>query len=288
MTNQFTNVRILDNFYQTSSFFPMPVVLISTLDESGQTNLGPYSLVFPYLIAKKHGLMLITRNTSNTAQNLLRTGVCAINFIPDKKRYLKNVVELGFPGETTQEKMKDSIFPLIPSLRTAAERQPDTIYPEIIAESIQIFECTWDQSYPTGLNEETQEIHFVLLIDKIVMQDKHWKNLLRGKGFPKMPVGFGFRDNINFWFSSHSRPYAIPIPKSKGINVDSIKYAASRVDPDLPWREAAYAKLVRVPRIFLNTVVKQIISAAHEQGVTEITPEFLDQVRDKRAQEKDG
>ena len=47
MPNEFTEVRILDNFYQTSSFFPMPVVLASTLTESGQTNLGPTHSVSP-------------------------------------------------------------------------------------------------------------------------------------------------------------------------------------------------------------------------------------------------
>ena len=47
MHEEFTEVRILDNFYQTSSFFPMPVILVSTLAESGRTNLGPYSLCFP-------------------------------------------------------------------------------------------------------------------------------------------------------------------------------------------------------------------------------------------------
>lgn len=50
MAEEFTEVRILDNFYQTSSFFPMPVVLVSTVAESGQTNLGPYSLCFPHII----------------------------------------------------------------------------------------------------------------------------------------------------------------------------------------------------------------------------------------------
>ena len=39
----------VDNFYQTSSFFPMPVVAVATLNEEGETNIGPYSLCFPYL-----------------------------------------------------------------------------------------------------------------------------------------------------------------------------------------------------------------------------------------------
>ena len=48
---QFKDLRIVDNFYQTSSFFPMPTVLVSTVSESGQTNCGSYSLCFPYYIA---------------------------------------------------------------------------------------------------------------------------------------------------------------------------------------------------------------------------------------------
>ena len=48
--NGFKDLRIVDNFYQTSSFFPMPTTEIGTLSESGQTNLGSYSLCFPYTL----------------------------------------------------------------------------------------------------------------------------------------------------------------------------------------------------------------------------------------------
>ena len=50
-SEDFLDVRILDNFYQTSSFFPMPVILICTIAETGQMNLGPYSLCFPFSVA---------------------------------------------------------------------------------------------------------------------------------------------------------------------------------------------------------------------------------------------
>ena len=33
--NGFRDLRIVDNFYQTSSFFPMPTTEIGTLSESG-------------------------------------------------------------------------------------------------------------------------------------------------------------------------------------------------------------------------------------------------------------
>lgn len=86
--DQFKDLRIVDNFYQTSSFIPMPTILIGTVSESGQTNLGSYSLCFPYYIAGKdyYAMILEARNSSNTAQNILRTKKCSLNFIPDDKK----------------------------------------------------------------------------------------------------------------------------------------------------------------------------------------------------------
>ena len=47
----FKDLRIVDNFYQTSAYYPMPTVLISTLTPDGKTSLGPYSLLAPYYVA---------------------------------------------------------------------------------------------------------------------------------------------------------------------------------------------------------------------------------------------
>ena len=44
-SEDFRNVRILDNFYLTSSFFPMPVVFVCTIAETSQMNLRPYRVV---------------------------------------------------------------------------------------------------------------------------------------------------------------------------------------------------------------------------------------------------
>ena len=48
--DDFEDVPVLDNFYQTSAFFPMPVVLVATRADDGAANLGPYSLCFPHVI----------------------------------------------------------------------------------------------------------------------------------------------------------------------------------------------------------------------------------------------
>jgi len=286
--DEFVNVRILDNFYQTSSFFPMPVVLVSTVSETGQTNLGPYSLCFPYIVTGEHSMLLITRGDSNTSLNLQRTGMCAINFIPDDKKYTRNCVMLGYPGETTEEKMRNSIFTLLPSARTDIERQPGVRYPEIVKEAIQVFECTWKRNYPLKHDPESAESRFVLRVDKIVMKERWRDRLFKGRGFPRLPVDYGFRDNAYFWFTRGARPYVVPIPEEKGVVADAIKFAAERIDPDVKWQEEAYARLVKVPRVFLTRVITQCIEAAKEEGVAEITPEFLDRIRDKRGRDRGG
>lgn len=66
MPSSFKDLRIVDNFYQTCAFFPMPTLLISTLDEEGNTTMGAYSLCFPYYIAGKdyYAMILECRNSS--------------------------------------------------------------------------------------------------------------------------------------------------------------------------------------------------------------------------------
>jgi len=285
----FEQIRILDNFYQTSSFFPMPVVLVSTLAETGQTNLGPYSLCFPHLIAGegKYAMMLICREDSNTAMNIKRTGVCAINFIPDEKKFMENCVVLGFPGETTEEKMANSIFSLLPSMRS--DNGNGGKYPEIVEESIQIFECTWDKSYPHQLIHGCD--NFLLKVDSIQLKKKFKDAIIRGmddKSFPNLPIDYGFRDNIYFWFADVKRPYKIRIPEDKGTNLNTVMYAAKRFDPSVEWTEEACGRIVTVPRIFLKRVFEGVVNAAKAEGVTVITGEFMDKVRDKRSEEKNN
>lgn len=69
--SSFKDLRAVDDFYQTSLFFPMPTVLISTLTEDGKTTVGPYSLVQPYYVAGKdyYAMLLNARNSSNTASS---------------------------------------------------------------------------------------------------------------------------------------------------------------------------------------------------------------------------
>lgn len=286
-TNEFEDVKILNNFYQTSSFFPMPVVLVSTISNNGQTNLGPYSLCFPYRIAGdgRWAMKLNGRPDSNTAMNLMRTGVCSINFITDDKKYMENCVMLGFPGETTEEKMKYNKFTLIPSQRALEEREVDKVYPEIVQEAIQVYECSVEKNW---IDEDTQEFHVILLIDKILLKPKWKKAILEGTGdFPALPIDYGFRNNAHFWFTKHSKPYKLAIPESKAVDISSVRYAVERCDPEIEWTDDACEKIAKVPRIFITTVIRGVNKQAREEGLTIVTGEFMDKVRDKRNSEKE-
>jgi len=295
-------LRIVDNFYQTSAFYPMPTVLVATVSENGKTNLGAYSLCFPYYIAGKdyYAMILECRNSSNTAQNILRTKKATLNFIPDNRKYFKEAVRLGFPGETTDEKMKDCLFTLIDSDFTDNR-------PKIVEESYQVFECTWDDSLDDAFKDKPGKLegyeppyrnfngitskfgaHFILKIDKILMKEKYHNTIVNGVkagGFPRVPVDYGYRDSTNFWYTKFSRPIAEKIPK-KDNDIKSVIYAAERVDPDVKFTEEACAKLVKIPRVFLKMALTQMVKIAKEENIKVIDEKALELINDKRRKEK--
>ena len=301
--DQLKELRIVDNFYQTSAFFPMPTILISTVSEDGQTNLGSYSLCFPYYIAGKdyYAMILECRNSSNTAQNILRTKKCTLNFITDEKKYFKEAVRLGFPGETTKEKMKNCMFTLVNS-----ELGDDR--PQMVEESYQVFECTWDNSLENAFEDKAGNLegyeppyrnfngitskfgaHFILKIDKILMKEKYHDaivNGVRSNNFPPVPVDYGYRDSTNFWCSSFKKPFSEKIPDKNNGDVKSVMYAADRIDPEIKFTEDACAKLVKIPRVFLKAALTQMVKIAREEGITLIDEDALNIINDKRRKEK--
>lgn len=298
----FKDLRIVDNFYQTSAFFPMPTTLVGTVSENGQTNLGAYSLCFPYYIAGKeyYAMILECRNSSNTAQNILRNKKCSLNFIPDDKKYFREAVRLGFPGDTTEEKMKNCLFTLKDST-LGGDR------PKILAEAFQVFECSWDDSLEDAyldkagclegyeppyrnFNGITSKFgaHFILKIDKILMKPKYYNAIVggvRAKDFPRVPVDYGYRDSTNFWYTKFSKPLPEKVQAKEG-DVQSVIYAAKRIDPEIRFTDGACAKLTKIPRIFLKAALTQMVSIAREEDITLIDEAAVDLINDKRRKEK--
>ena len=309
--SSFKQLEPKDNFYQTSLFFPMPVVLVGTLTENGKTTFGPYSLLAPFWVAGKecYTMILECRNSSNTAQNIIRTGKCSLNFLPDDKKYFKQEVKMGWPGDKPEEKMKD--FPLTMEDGLRKEEDPNGIYPQILAESFQVVECTWlkgldgaDQdSVPLEEGKDHYErasyhnfngitspygAHFVLRIDKILMKPKYWNTIVNGvtaSGFPRVPTDFGYRDSKNFWYSRFKKPHGELLPQRQ-TTISSVRYAADRLQTDVKFTDDALEKLVRVPRIFLPTVLKGCVKWAEENNIKVITAKEMDIINDKRSKEK--
>ena len=301
----FKDLRIVDNFYQTSSFFPMPTVLISTLTEEGETTVGAYSLCFPYYIAGKdyYAMILECRNSSNTAQNLLRKGVCALNFLEDCPKDFKETVRLGFPGETPKEKMEKFAFDL-------EEGQAGGNRPKVISQAFQVFECSWDDSLENAYEDRAKigqldgvegpyrnfngitskfGCHFILKIDKILMKERYANAIIGGvkaKDFPKVPVDYGYRDSANFWYTKFRKPRKEPIPEGKGVDLKSVRYAADRLNTDVKFTDDALETLVKVPRVFLKLVLQGCVDWANENGCKTITAKEMQIINDKRSKEK--
>ncbi|MBQ9826622.1 MAG: hypothetical protein IJM61_05525 [Firmicutes bacterium] len=304
--SSFENLRIVDNFYQTSLYFPMPTVVISTLCEDGMTNLGPYSLVQPYYVAGKdyYAMLLQCRNSSNTAQNLLRTGKCAINFIDDNPATFKEAVKLSWPGDTPQEKMPKCNFPLETS---QIEEETGEKRPKVVSSAIQVIECTWMRDLDGAAADKAGELngyeppyhdfngitskfgaHFILRVDRILMKKQYSDAIIRGvtaRDFPPLPVDYGYRDSKNFWFHRKRRLRAELLPVREA-SLDSVRYAADRADDKVKFTDDALKTILNVPRVFLPLVLRGCVDWAKENGVELITAEHMQIINDKRAKEK--
>ena len=308
--SDFQELRIVDNFYQTSLFYPMPAVLVSTLTDEGKTTCGPYSLLAPFYVAGKpyYAFMLECRNSSNTAQNLIKHKKCVINFLPDDRKTFKEMVRLGWPGDTPAEKMKVFRFHLQDGLRKAED--PEGTYPQVIAEAVQAVECTWvdtldnaqnDGPIPEGMDHYELEqyhdfngittpygAHFVLKIDKILMKPRYRNAIINGVkagDFPPLPVDYGYRDSKKFLYHKHRRLLPELLPQRQ-TTVASVRYAAERLQTDVKFTDEALGRLVKVPRVFLPTALKGCVKWAEENGVKLIDVKEMDIINDKRAKEK--
>ena len=304
--SSFENLRIVDNFYQTSLFFPMPTVIISTLCEDGATNLGPYSLVQPYYVAGKdfYAMLLSCRNSSNTAQNILRNGKCTLNFIDDKPATFKEAVKLSWPGDKPEDKMPKCNFKLEKSL---LEEETGEKRPMVLTDAIEAIECTWvreldgaDRDLPGELNGYEPPYHdfngitskfgahFILKIDKILMKKKYADAIINGvkaRDFPALPVDYGYRDSKNFWFHRKTRMRAELLPIRKQ-SLESVRYAADRADDKVKFTDDALEMILNVPRVFLPLVLKGCVEWARENNCQLITAKEMQIINDKRAKEK--
>ena len=252
-----------------------------------------------------YAMLLSCRNSSNTAQNILANGKCALNFIDDKPSTFKEAVKLSWPGDKPEEKMPKCNFRLEKGI--CEEQNPEEKRPLVLSDAIEVIECTWmrnldgaEKDMP-GLidgyegpyhdfNGITSKFgaHFILRVDRILMKKKYRDAIINGvkaKDFPPLPVDYGYRDSKNFWFHRKRRMRAELLPMRK-TSLESVRYAANRADDTVKFTDEALETILNVPRVFLSLVLKGCVDWAKENGVNLITAEHMKIINDKRSKEK--
>lgn len=121
------------------------------------------------------------------------------------------------------------------------------------------------------------------------MKEKFYNSIIDGikpSSFPKVPIDFEYRDSTYFWYTKFRRALKCPIPNVQATDIDSVKYASNRTDPDIKFTEDACTTLVKVPRVFLKTVLNGCVKYAKENNIKIIDAAVMKEIIDKRKQEK--
>jgi hypothetical protein len=187
------------------------------------------------------------------------------------------------------------------------EEETGEARPMILTDAIEAIECTWMRSLDGADRDEAGELngyegpyhdfngitskfgaHFILRVDKILMKKKYSDAIINGvraKDFPSLPVDYGYRDSKNFWFHRKTKMRA-ELLQVRQASLESVRYAADRVDDKIKFTDDALKTILGVPRVFLPVVLKGCVSWAKENGVELITAEHMQIINDKRAKEK--
>ena len=110
-------------------------------------------------------------------------------------------------------------------------------------------------------------------------------NGVKAKDFPPLPVDYGYRDSKNFWFHRKTRMRA-ELLQMRQASLESVRYAADRVDDKIKFTDDALMTILGVPRVFLTTVLKGCVEWAKENNVDVVTAEHMKIINDKRSKEK--
>lgn len=271
-----------DNWYQASSYYASSFALITTVNEEGLTSIGPYQLSFPFEVIGRYSWMVVSRPGSNTHTNVSRTRKCALNFVEYDKDLIETILKFGYPGQTPAEKMAYNPFDLTES--PTPGRESGHIFPQIIAQAYQVYECTLDvdRIAENPILRDSTSAHLLLNIDTILLK-RRWLDNLEGGGetMPDVPLTYGFRGASKFWFGERAEPYALPIP-DLGPRHEVVFYEANRLDDDIRFTEDACRQLTGIPRAFLTQALQGIIAVAKKDGVTMIDLDYVQKLNAER------
>lgn len=271
-----------DNWYQSSAYYVSSFALITSVNEDGLTSIGPYQLSFPFEVVKRRSWMVVSRPGSNTDRNVRRTRKCALNFIEYDAAQIETVLKFGYPGQTPAEKMAYNSFELVDS--PTPGRESGDVFPQIIREAYQVFECTLDveRIEQNPILRESTSSHLLLSIDNILLKQR-WKDNLADGGttMPRAALTYGFRGGTKFWFGATREPYALPIP-DLGPPHEAVLYEANRIDNDVNFTVEASKQLTGIPRAFLRQALEGIVAEAKRRGVSTVDLDFVAELNARR------
>jgi hypothetical protein len=118
---------------------------------------------------------------------------------------MKNCVMLGYPEETTEDKMANSILTLLPSTRAPEERKAGVAYPDVVREALQLFERSLDSF---EIREEIHSMRAIFTIDKVLLKERWFRVLVEGRK-PRWRRTGVFPRWIYRIFTSVNTPYLV-------------------------------------------------------------------------------
>jgi flavin reductase (DIM6/NTAB) family NADH-FMN oxidoreductase RutF len=239
-------------WYADKLVMPLPIGIITTVNNDGIVNAAPYSLISPYNVSgKSPQMMMALRRRSHTFKNIVATGEFVVNF-PRADQYEQINEVFRFYPEGVNE-LDYTSYTAIDSRQVS---------PPSIKECPQQIECRLAEHTELGNNQG-------LIIGDIVeiVMDSELVDLGRGERIAQlnMPVYLGDERRRLFFYGAvnTSESFDIdPVPRQH----DDLQY-----ETRLSWDAAALEGLEQVPDFVRQIVVDTVEEAATKEGRDQVT-----------------
>jgi len=234
---------------------PKFVSIVTTIDKGGMINAAPYSLGTPFNVGRKNPQILLgMRGSSHTCKNAIDTKEFVVNF--PSSSYLQDVMQTAQFMPKEENELEHTQFTTVASKK---------VKPPSIKECSQHLEC---RLYDI-IELDYGQVHLIGDIVEIVV-DKGLIGMNRHDRIRATdpPVYLGDERRRYFYFGKLGEIEQIEhqLPE-KGDRRKKIR-------TNMPWEEAALAKLSQIPLAISEMVIELIEGEARKHGDTTVTYEF--------------
>jgi len=257
------SIPIKPFWYSDILVLPKLVTIITTVNEKGVVNAGPYSLFIPYdVMNKRPQIMIGMRKFSHTYKNIVSTGQFVVHF--PSAEHLDDVMETSrFYAEGVNE-LENTKFTPISSQK---------VRPPSIKECSQHIECQLYNNYEIDKTQAKVigDIVAIVVNDDLLAVD-------RSERIRKLnlPIYMGDEKRKYFYFSKVSSAAMIELkPPPKAGEQEN------EVETKLAWEEGALQALNEIPSYVRTMVVEMTEDIVQKEGLNEVTCErFLNLMKE--------